>query len=762
MTVQTKTDRIFDLLPKYFNARADENWSSLISAIGSEDERLAQLAEQVRKQFFVKTSNRPYIDRLAANNNLQRPRFVGMSDTDFRRFIPILSYQPKQVKRIIDEMLDLFFFKDATTAFLSTNLFEPFNLKDTWSLDITVDSINQEYIVFRASDFTDIANASANEVAAAYNRQAKYSYAISYYDSVTKHTYLRIFSNTIGAQGSMAITGGLANIAFELNGFLSELGTGSNTQWIVTKIGNTVTFTYNAGVQPGVESVLPGDIFFCDLPGNEGSFVVTKVDIRLKNFTFENLLATTGTFTQTSARQTKWMRPVYVTSFAVKRRALVWETTVGAATIEMPATPPIVNRGAKGGLHINGEFGIVTDIPSATSLTVGNTDGFPEAGQFIIEPIEAITARLSGGTSETVKTVTSNGRVISDFVRYHYTGISGNTLTGITPDLPPTTALDEVAISSLTKTSNVITAVAANDFSAGDTIFIKGSSGIPILATTGDTSSGSSTINNVGDVTGVSPGQLVVGTGLSPGTKVLHVLDPVTVVITQPAIATVSATSLTFSENTNGPFQLASADSTQFTIYQTGTDGVATTPGTASKEQLLLAPDSFKIIITTSVSSDITKIKGPYVWQLNAPFTLSADTSTTTTDIVAGKTYKLLVVSSNDIPEGPGYIVLDYGLNNQEGPIKYLYKAAENVIAIDTSYAFQQFHSPGASVVAVSKLGPHIPTGEGNEYPPYVTNPPDARKLLQDLIVSVASAGIFIDFIIRFPNQLYGTINVYD
>src|SRR5947207_1485525 len=115
---QTKADRIFDLLPKYFNARADENWSSLVSAIGSEDERLAKLAEEVRKQFFVKTSSRPYLDRLAANHNLKRPRFVGMSDGDFRRFIPIMSYQPKQVKRIIDEMLDLFFLKDATTAFL--------------------------------------------------------------------------------------------------------------------------------------------------------------------------------------------------------------------------------------------------------------------------------------------------------------------------------------------------------------------------------------------------------------------------------------------------------------------------------------------------------------------------------------------------------------------------------------------------------------------------------------------------------------------
>src|SRR3954466_12112572 len=118
MDNKTKSDRIFDLLPKFLNARNDANWHSLVTAIGTEDDRLATLLEEVRKQFFVKTASRPYLDRLAANSNLSRPRFVGMSDSDFRTYIPVLSYQPKQVKRIIDQLLDLFFFKEATTAFL--------------------------------------------------------------------------------------------------------------------------------------------------------------------------------------------------------------------------------------------------------------------------------------------------------------------------------------------------------------------------------------------------------------------------------------------------------------------------------------------------------------------------------------------------------------------------------------------------------------------------------------------------------------------
>jgi hypothetical protein len=761
MDNRTKADLIFDQLPNFLNARADENWSSLINAIGAEDERLAQLAQEVRKQFFVKTASRPYIDRLAANHNLNRLRFVGMSDTDFRRFIPIMTYQPKQVKHIINEMLDLFFFKEATTAFLSSGLYQPFVLKNNWHLDFLIDGINQEHIVFKTSDFVNIASASADEIAASYNRQARFSYAISYYDSVTKQTYVRFFSNTIGTQSSMVVTGGLANIGIEPNGFLFDLGTGNNTQWVVTKIGEVVTFTYNGGAEPDVELVLPGDIFLCDLASNEGTFVVTHVDINAKSFTFTNLFATTGTFTQTSNKQTKWLRPVQVSPYKVRRRALTWETVTGKTTIELPVTPPIVYRELIGGFHINGSVGTVTEINSSNSLTVADSTNFPSSGFFVIEPIKSITARLKGGTAEKIVTYDAQGRIISDFIRYAYTGLSGNTLTGITPNLPTTTALNEVTISSLTKTSGVITATVSNDFDIGDTVFISGSSGIPILITTGTTTTGSTTISSLADTSGVAPGQLIIGTGIPTGTKVVSVPNATTVIGDHAAAASATV-GITFSENTNGAFEVTSANGTQFTVNQLGTNGAAGVPGVVSKEQLLLAPDAFKIIIMTSTPAETTKINGPYIWDINAPFTLAADVTATTSQLIAGKTYKLLTVSTNNMPAGPGYIVINYGQNNQEGPIKYLYKAAENVLVIDPSYTFKLQHAIGAPVVAVSKLGAHVPTGFGNEYPPYATNPPDARKLLQDLILSISSAGIFIDFIIRYPNQLYGTIDVYD
>jgi len=194
---KTKTDRLHDVLPKHLNSKNNTNWAGLIAAIGEADQNTADLIAEVRKQFFIKTANRPYLDRLAANNKIARPKLVGMSDTSFREYIPVLSYKPKQVKLIIDALLDVFFFKESTTAFIMSDAYQPFIMADGWELFYLVDGQYQEKIFFRSDDFTSISNAGADEIVASLNRQTKYSYATNYYDSITKKKfYKNIYKNS--------------------------------------------------------------------------------------------------------------------------------------------------------------------------------------------------------------------------------------------------------------------------------------------------------------------------------------------------------------------------------------------------------------------------------------------------------------------------------------------------------------------------------------------------------------------------------------
>jgi hypothetical protein len=826
MDNKTKIDRLHELLPKYLNTRNNVNWNGLIDAVGQEDENLAQLVAEVRKQFFVKTASRPYIDVLAANQNISRPKLVGMSDASFSQYIPVLSYKPKQVKLIIDALLDIFFFKESTTAFIMSGGFQPFALQNGWELQLQVDGVFQESIVFNTADFTNITAALADEIVASYNRQSKYSYATNYYDSITKHSYIRIFTNTVGAKGSLQITGGRANIALQLNGFLSNAGTGSNTQWTVSKIGDTTTFTHTGGASPNVATLQAGDILISNLPGNQGSFPITTVDVSNDAIVFNNLFSTVGSFTQLSSNDTKFIRPDKYVVYKTPRRAVAWETSSGEVTVEMPTTPPVVQRSLKGSMHINGVVGLMANRNSNTSLTLANANGFPAAGSFVIEPVDAITSRILTPDINQVITTTSNGRLIYDVQKYSYTSrivlsttgsvtagsdqitvastvglvdgmnifmagfredavitditglvvtssipatqtlvaaavdFGGNTLTGITPNLPTLSALNEVTLTSLTRTSGVITAVAANNYNAGDNVFIVDSSGINFLVTTGDTNS-SKLLTNVASITGVSPGQLLIGAGIPSGTRVDSVPSPTSILMTKAATATAVGVTLNVNEDTNGTFNIASASPTQFTFNLLGGNGSALVAGTASTEGMALSNVNSRIILTNSQSSDNTRINGSYVWDTKAPYVLSSALAPIQDQIVAGKIIRLLNVGPNSIPNETGYVIFDYGLNTQEGPIKYLYKPADNILALDPSYIFQKNHQIGSSVIVVSHKGPHVMDGLAGEYGLYITDPSQARVILETLIQSVTSAGIFVNFLVRFPEQLYGTLDVY-
>ncbi len=823
-----KIDQIHDLLPKHFNSKSNTNWKALVDAIGEQDQNTADLVAEVRKQFFVKTASRPYLDRLAANNKIARPRLVGMDDPSFRQYIPVLSYQPKQVKLIIDQLLDIFFFKESTTAFITSSSFSPFNLNNGWELELSVDEQYNDRIIFKTSDFTDINNANANEIVAAINRQTKYCYATAYYDSITKNTFIRMFTNTVGSKGSLRILGGRANTALRFNGFIDTAGNGTNTQWTVSKVGDEATFTNTGGADPGINFLQEGDIVIIDLPGNQGSFVITNVDLVNNSFKFKNLFATVGVVTNTSSDDVKFLRPQKFVAYLNPRRAMTWETSPGEITVEMPTSPPVVKRSLKGSAHLNGQFSQMTNRDSDNSLTVADAYQFPESGTFWFERVDAIAQRILTPTENQVVTRTMNTRLQYKVDRYEYasrvslittgnftegvnqitlasvaglaqghqvihpafppytritsiTGLVvntsfpatadgtsesvkflGNQLTGITPALPIAAGLNEFTLTSLVRSSNAVTGTTPtpHGYLVGDTVAIAGSSGIQVAATTGNITNGSSIITNVPSMSGVAPGIVIAGPGIPVGTLVVsNTINTIT--MSNVATATQVGAAITLSENLNLGGVLTAVTPTTFTYIKLGSNGSASTPGTSRVERIGLANSGSKVIVADAISREVSRITGTYIWDQAATFVLSSNTAEINDPIQAGKIVRLLNTSSNEMSADGGFIIFDYGRNTQEGPVRYLYKPTDNTIALDPSYTFKFSHTAGSPIVAISRKGPHQMSGRASEYPAYITDPSEARFILQELIRSVKSAGIFVNFLVRYPEQLYATLDVY-
>lgn len=826
---KTKIDSLHDLLPDHLNTKTNTNWKAIIEAIGGADQSTANLVAEVRKQFFVKTASRPYLDRLAANNKVARPKLVGMDDPSFREYIPVLSYKPKQVKLIVDQLLDIFFFKESTTAFITSQSAEPFNIDDGWSLEYRVDNINDERIVFTASEFTDISNATAEEVVASINRQTKYSYATQYYDSITKLTYIRIFSNTVGSKGSLEITGGRANISFRFNGFIDDAGNANNTEWTISKIGDETFMRHTNGNSPGLNKVQIGDILISNIDGNSGSFKIKSIDLATNTISFTNLFSTAGVYIQTSESDIKFIRPNKYVAHLNPRRAMTWETAPGEIVVEMPTSPPVVKRFLKGSLHINGTFSYMSSKVSDSSLTVTDATQFPNGGTFLIEPVSEIKTKVQTISENVVLSKKTNGRLIARTQRYTFTdrvafstngscvqgersitlvdpsGVShgqeilmdgvptyakvtsisgniinishpaestssnvsvsflGNTLNGISPALPKTASLNEYTLSGLYRNNNKVTATVSGGshvLEVGDIVVLTGASGINILSTTGNRTNGSNILNITGTMTGLSPGQIVTGSGIPQNTTVLDIIGS-NVVISNSSTMNASGP-LNFNENLNGSFTVTETSSNTFSFSLVGINGVSSPAGTAKVEKMELADSGSKIIIHNSAKNTTTRITGPYIWDPAAPFTLSSSTANINIDIQAGKIVRLLDVSDNDITNSGGFLVFDYGLETQEGPVRYLYKPTDTTIAIDPSYVFKYNHDKDSAIVEIRTNSPHPMSNNGAEYAPYITDPSEARVILQELIKEVKSAGIFVNFLVRYPEQLYSLFDIYN
>ena len=695
-----RVDSIHDQMPAVFNTRGNVNWKALIEAVGDQDQATLDLIESVKQQFFIKTASRPYIDRLGTANLVQRPRFIGMDDATFREFIPVMSYNPKQVKLVLDKLLDLFFFKESTTAFIASTASSPFNLTDGWELEYNIDDFNTERIEFRAQDFTDITAATADEVAATINRQAANSYAITFEDSVAKKTYIRIFIKTIGSKGSIEITGGKANIGLQFEGYNDQAGQGGNSQWTVSKVGDTATMQFTGvGNSPGIDKLQVGDIVIITRSGNDGSFILDEVDASNDTITYKNLFATPETFTQSTMDDVKFMTPFKAKVFLKDRRAVIWEVRAGEIIVEMPPSPPVVKRNRKGAAHINGIDSTVLNIIDETTMQINSFEEFPETGgKFLFIPVSEIQTYFPNDNYTDIHRF--NSQLESSMPSYEYTSRVGNELQGITPNLPIGAGTNvSNLITANRDASNILTAVtdSAHGFEVGNYAIIEDA--VQGLGSGSDTN-GSWLITNIIDTTSFECSSF------------------------------------------GGPF--GSKESTG---------------GTVRIENIGTALDAGTVILTTAQLDD--RKKGPYLWNVDADFVLSSLTANLTSNIKAGTTQRNIQVTTNDIPDEQGQLIFDFGTNRQEGPVRYFYKPNDTSLALDPSYVFKNKHDVGSSVTMIRRRGGIQFDGFGSEHSPYITDPAAAREVLQDLMQELKSVGVFINFLIRYPKYFYATIDTY-
>ena len=152
-------------------------------------------------------------------------------------------------------------------------------------------------------------------------------------------------------------------------------------------------------------------------------------------------------------------------------------------------------------------------------------------------------------------------------------------------------------------------------------------------------------------------------------------------------------------------------------------------------------------------------------------FTVTGESAVITGDAIsgadtlaAGRVFPRVNVDpdTNTLPTESGLAVIGYGSESQEASlIRYRGRAADNIIELDPSFVFTNNQPAGTYINIVSTSTPFVPDRFGAAYPIYLTSSTEARTVVQDILTSLAAAGVVLNFVVLAPDYKYLIDNPY-
>lgn len=145
----------------------------------------------------------------------------------------------------------------------------------------------------------------------------------------------------------------------------------------------------------------------------------------------------------------------------------------------------------------------------------------------------------------------------------------------------------------------------------------------------------------------------------------------------------------------------------------------------------------------------VPRYYGSYIPDKTASYTVRSYRGVLGQDLSAGgSTNFLSMQDASWIPNSVGKIILNFGKQNQEGPIDYYSRPNDFSIFIDPTYNFLNDHLDGdiVNVVSAPYTEPNI---DGSDYSAYLAGVTSSVDLAQFIVRSIVAAGVVVRFILQ-------------
>ena len=326
----------------------------------------------VNDALYIATASGRYLDERLADAGIVRPPSVGLSDEVFRQ-IGIEVKNRKQVRDLINNLLDAIFGDEYVRAISQAKAFEPYNLRDGDTLIINFDDSVTVPITFHTSMFQSIAAATAQEVADAITKNLRSlgfaGTAVAKDDG--NGPYVQLISDTIGASSSVTVLGGHAQNALLFDAPVSA-GGNMSTQWTLSlQPGGVIRYTWSGGANPQLGKLSEGN--YVNIYGggfasssNEGSHTITKAVggiASVSYFEIVNPLGTPGIIVQGNDDAVRFYNPVRKVLASRLSYAVVYQPSSRILQVFLPAATKVVRRERVGSAHLHDPADAVSLLP---------------------------------------------------------------------------------------------------------------------------------------------------------------------------------------------------------------------------------------------------------------------------------------------------------------------------------------------------------------------------------------------------------------
>lgn len=373
---------------------------------------LIENVHAVNDQLYIATASGRYLDERLADSGITRPPAVGLSDDVFRE-IGIEVKNRKQVRDLINNLLNSIFGDEFVRASDQSRQVEPYNLKDGDTLIINFDGANTIAITFKTGMFANIAAATAQEVADAITKTLR---SLGYTGTAIAKDdgngpYVMILSDTIGAASSVTVLGGRAQNELKFDAPVNA-GGNMSTQWTLSlQPGGVIRYTWTGGANPQLGKVKEGN--YVNIYGggfsassNEGSYTITTSVGGVAGasyFEVVNPLGTSGVVVQGTDDSVLFYNPVRKTLGSRLSYAAVYQTEARMLQVFLPAATKVVRRDRRGSAHLHDPSDPISLLPHQEGPYM-----YDETQPFTVSTIGTTLSNNLDGTMSRVVTVSDS------------------------------------------------------------------------------------------------------------------------------------------------------------------------------------------------------------------------------------------------------------------------------------------------------------------------------------------------------------------